>query len=314
MAAKPEFVGPYERLVLLRAASLSSDTPVEALTALARQAGEHRFPAGSALTTGDRPWADTYVVVEGRLDMYQQGRLLYSSGPKEACGFVESLARIEGAMEMRAEIETLALHVTSTTLFAILEDHFVMTVETIAALGRMLLTTPEWLATKVNERRFPVPVVVPRAGMDLVDRLRLLKASDLFKNTRLDSLAEVAAQCADFRVDAGTVLWREGEPADFLTVLLEGRVEGTSAGGLQFSWGPGTAPGLVEGLADAPRWYDAVTVTPVTGLRFSVERFLDALEDDFGMAADVLAGLSIRCGQQRRALGAARPAPLGAKT
>lgn len=56
-----------------------------------------------------------------------------------------------------------------------------------------------------------------------------------------------------------------------------------------------------------------VATTPVTGLRLSAERFLDALEDDFATAADLLATLVDRIRQQRQAPGAPRPPAPGTR-
>jgi CRP-like cAMP-binding protein len=253
------------------------------------------------------------VIAEGRVGVYQDRQLLYSAGPKEVFGLLEVLARVKGNVEVRAEIETLALQLHVTTLLSVLDDHFVMTLDAIRALGRMLLATPGWLASTADRGRVGLPENVAadghppllgdRAGgaeLDLVDRIRLLQASDMFSNTRLDSLAEVAAHFEEFRAEPGTVLWQEDDPASWMVVLLDGRVESSSRAGLRFPWNAGTVPGSVEALAAAPRWYDAIAATPVTGLRLSAERFFDAMEDDFEMATDVLASLAARVRRQKQ--------------
>jgi CRP-like cAMP-binding protein len=135
----------------------------------------------------------------------------------------------------------------------------------------------------------------------------MLQASEVFTRTRLDSLAEVAAQFEECRVDPDGVLWREGDAASWFMVLLDGRIENASIEGLRFTSSRGTIPGLIEALAAMPRWHDAIAATAVTGLRLGVERFLDAMEDDFVMANHVLAALASRVREQRQALGPAAP-------
>jgi len=302
MLTEVQLVGPYERLVLLKALLMSGHPPAEALSALAHQAGELRLAAGARITATDSAWERAYVVVEGRVGLYQDGQLLYSAGPTEPFALLEMFARVQGGIEVRAEVETLALELRASTLLSVLEDHFIMTLDTVRILGRMLLTTPVWLSGSMAIRRFVVPEVVPAEGIDLVDRIRMLRASDVFARTRLDSIAEVADQFEEFRVGAGAVLWQEDEFSDWLMVLLDGRIASASKQGLRFEWSPGTVPGLIDALVAAPRWHDAIAATPVTGLRLSAERFLDAMEDDFEMATDVLASVAARVRQQRLAL------------
>jgi hypothetical protein len=62
----PPLVGPYERLILLEALSLSGHPPTEALAALAQQATEHHLAAGRTLI-GEDAWGAAHVVVEGRI-------------------------------------------------------------------------------------------------------------------------------------------------------------------------------------------------------------------------------------------------------
>jgi CRP-like cAMP-binding protein len=309
MPTESRHVGPYERLVLLKAVSLWGSPPVEALAALAQQAEERRIAAGALVAEADKPWDHIYLVVEGRVGVYQNGERFSSAGPRESFGTLEVLSRFGSGLEMRAEEETLALELRSTTVLSVLEDHFSMTLDAIRALSRTLLATPSWLVRSANVRRVALPDVVSPDGLDLVDRIRMLHASDVFARTRLDSLAEVAAQFEEFRVDRDGVLWREGDAASWYLVLLDGRIESTSSEGLHFTFSRGTLPGLIEALGATPRWHDAIAATPVTGLRLGVERFLDAMEDDFVMANHVLAALASRVREQQQALGTASVGP-----
>src|SRR5215468_6824707 len=98
----PEQVGPYERLMLVKAASLSTHSPAAALAALAQQAAERRLAAGTAFTGGGGRWHTVHIVVEGRVGVYESGRRLYSAGPTEAFGLLETLGRVEAEIEARA--------------------------------------------------------------------------------------------------------------------------------------------------------------------------------------------------------------------
>lgn len=291
-------LGPYERLVLLKAMSLGSHPPAAALAALARHATERHLTAGTRLTDGSTLWDSVHVVAEGQVSVRQAGQHLYTAGPREVFGLLETLARVEADVEARADMESLTLEIRATTLLSIMEDHHVIAQDTIQTLARLLLTTPYWLSRNL-ERRIQVPAMVSQHGFDLVDRIRLLQKGSVFAHARIDSLAELASQYEEFHAEAGTVLWREGDPGGWFMVLLDGTVDSTSKAGLSFSWAPGMVPGVLEALGAAPRWHDARAATPLMGLRLSAERLFDALEDDFAMAADLLTALAMKVRHQR---------------
>lgn len=286
-------VGPYERLMLVRAASFSSHPPAAALAALGQQAAERHLDAGTVLARANERWDTVHIVVDGRVGVYERGGRLYSAGPTEAFGLLETLARAGAGIEARAEVDTITLEIAATTLLSIFEDHFVMTLGAIQRLSRMLLATPSWLSETMTQP-VRVPAIDPHGELDLVDRIRLLRTSDLFAHARTDSLAELAAQYEPFRAAPGTTLWHEGDEGGWFLVLLDGCIDSASAGGLRFSWCPGMIAGGVEALATAPRWHDATTTTSIIGLRLGAERLFDALEDDFSMAEDLLSTLAVR--------------------
>ncbi len=297
----PGVVGPYERLILLKELMLCDHTPVEALGALARQAAESHFAAGDRIPSADGLWDEAHVIVEGRVRVMQDGAPLYTAGPKQAFGLIETLARVgTDVVQARADEETATLQIRMATLFSILEDHQAVTQASIRSLARRLLTVPEWLAGVVARPAAPAGVALTD-DVDVVDRIRRLQMSDLFAHARVDSLGELASCYEPFDAGAGTVLWREGDPAGWLLALTGGRVESRSKAGLAMTWTAGMDPGLFDALAGV-RWHDAMVVMPVTGFRLSADRLFDTLEDDFPMAADLLAGLAARVRTQRQAL------------
>jgi CRP-like cAMP-binding protein len=311
MATTTQSLGPYERLILLKAISLAGQPPAAALGALATHATERHFDAGARLAEPDRPWESVHVVVEGRVTVREDGRPVYSVTSGRALGMLETLARVEAGVEAVAEVDTVTLEIRATTLLSILEDHHAMARETLQTLARLLLADPSCSCLPGTwERRQHLPAM-PTRDLDLVDRIRLLQASGVFSHARVDSLAELAAQHEEFRVPAGTVLWREGDPGGWFFVVLDGKVDSESdeQNGLHFSWTPGMGPGLFEALGGVPRWHSAIAATPVRGLRLIAERLFDALEDDFAMTADLLSAMAARVRSDRQGPGTPRPGP-----
>jgi hypothetical protein len=200
-------------------------------------------------------------------------------------------------LEVLADLETTTLDIRATTLFSILEDHPVMTLTVVRQLARALMTSPT-AATDVIARSVRMPEISSPTGFGLVDRIRLLQATDLFSHARVNSLAEIAQRFEECHVERATRLWRVGDPASWLLVLLDGRVDAVGRN-VHFSWTPGMAPGGPEAVAGMPRWCDAVAATALTGLRLRADRLFDALEDDFAMAEDLMASLASQLRQLR---------------
>jgi len=94
------------------------------------------------------------------------------------------------------------------------------------------------------------------------------------------------------RIEAGRTLWRVGDNTGVSYIILKGTVRCTLANGTHFRAGPGYPLGNLESQALAPRWYEAVTETPVLALCASVDTFIDVLEDHFTLALDFLSTLS----------------------
>src|SRR5882724_2466363 len=210
MSTEPPLIGPYERLMLLEALSLSGRPPTDALAALAQQATERRFGAGSTLID-DQPGGTVHVVVDGRVTVHQANRRIYSAGPRETCGLLEVLARVHSGLEVHVELETTTLDIRATTLFSILEDHPVMTLAVVRGLARALMASPA-AATDVMARSVRVAELASPHSLDLVDRIRLLQTTDLFSHARVSSLAEIAQQFEEVRVEPGTRVWHESDP------------------------------------------------------------------------------------------------------
>ncbi len=102
-----------------------------------------------------------------------------------------------------------------------------------------------------------------------------------FKQTNLSALSAIAEQMRELRVPAGEVIFRAGERPSFTVFVMRGTVTCEAEDGRTFSYGPGTAVGGIEALAEKPRWYTARASTDVVALLGQVEHLLDLIEDNF---------------------------------
>jgi CRP-like cAMP-binding protein len=114
-----------------------------------------------------------------------------------------------------------------------------------------------------------------------------------FARSSINALAELARSLTEVRFDRGVTLWREGDAAHYILVTVSGTVVcSTRAHHETVSIGRGLALGAVEAVAEVPRWYEAVTETPVVALHGPVAALVDVFEDNFEMAMDYLAVLA----------------------
>jgi CRP-like cAMP-binding protein len=128
------------------------------------------------------------------------------------------------------------------------------------------------------------------AGLDFVERIMLLRQSSVFARASLNALAELSRGMVELALEPGTALWRTGEPARGVILVVSGELQcDTPASGNSFLARPGAPLGAAESIAGLPRFYDAVAKGPVVCLYGDMEGMLDVFEDNFDMAASYLA-------------------------
>jgi CRP-like cAMP-binding protein len=302
-------VPPLERLLHLKRIPLLSGLPTPEIAVLADAAQERSYRKGEIVFREDAPASAALFVVEGRLAQYRRGRKVGSVRPGQGMGGMQVLARAEYGAQVLAEQDTLALEIDADAVADVLEDRLPILQHLLREVSRQALFLLQ--KNKLDPSKvFPEPPgdMPGSAQLDLVDRLLLLRRMPVFDRTSITALAELARTMAQVRFEAGTVLWREGEPAAYLVMICGGEVRATVPGGVEFSAGPGFPLGALEALGQRPRWYDVVAATPVVGLYGQTDVLVDLFEDNFDMAMDYLAVIS-RVTLRIADWSAAEPAP-----
>ena len=129
--------------------------------------------------------------------------------------------------------------------------------------------------------------------LDLVQRMLFLRDSLPFIRTSASALADLARILVELRFEPGTVLWRRGEPARQVQLLVDGRVSCSAPiEGFGLQPEPGYPLGGLDAVAGVPRWYDAVCEGPVVTLSGDVEALFDLFEDNPRVALVYLAQIA----------------------
>jgi CRP-like cAMP-binding protein len=282
-------VGAVARMLALKRNATLAKLPAAQIAVLAEHARDRLVPRGTVLLREGEPIESVYYIVDGRAHLTLRGRTLGDAGPGTALGAPSFFARDPEGLGAVAETDVLALELDADTLLEIFEDHFPILLHILREMCRELVEVgkrvPAELAIKLPPSEGPGR---PTSELDLVERIFVLRRAAPFTRTSISALAELARGMAEIHFQPGVELWREGEPAGGLLLLVSGRVVCTSQG-VSFEVGPGSPLGALESMADRPRLYQAVTHTPVVALQGNVENLIDTFEDNFEMAMDYLA-------------------------
>ncbi len=283
-------VAPLERLLHLKRIPLLSGLPASEVAAFADAASERFFPSGAVVFREGDPAGSMFFVVEGALGNSRRGNRVGVVRPGAGVGGLAVLAREAMGSQVVAEEDTLTLEIDADAIVELLEDRFPILQHLLREVNRQALEL-------LRRHRLDPSTVFPEpprelaadVGLDLVDRLLLLRRMPVFDRSSMTALAELARSMANVRFEPGTVLWREGEPSQGILLLSSGRVQATGSGGVSFRAGPGFPLGALEAVGQVPRWFEAHALTPVIGLQVQTDVLVDLFEDSFEMAMDFLA-------------------------
>lgn len=292
MSAESVRVGTVGRVLALKKLPMLGTLPAEELAFIAERTQERFFPKGSVLCREGEPIDALRFVVDGRVHMSRRGlRLGHAQAGAPVAG-LGVLARDSDGIEAVAEVDTSVLEVHADDVFEILEDRFVIMHHILREVSREVVRLVVRLPPG-SAPPFPrVEGLLPPGDLDLVERLLFLRQAPVFSKASINALAELSRGLAEVSFDPGVTLWREGEAAGSFFLLLSGRVNGTTSGGMAFAAGPGIPLGAIESFAERPRWFHAVTASKLVALHGHVEGLVDVFEDNTDMALEYLAVVS----------------------
>lgn len=281
----------FERIFYLKRMAALAELPTAHLAAIAELFVERSVKAGTVLLRGGERVRAVYFVLEGTIACKRKGRLVGRLGPGDGVGGLVLFARDREGLEATAEVDSRVLELEGEALLDVFEDRFLVFHHVLRGTCRQLveMAVRSKIVPFQGYDAFESPVPAHR-DLDLVDRIFFLRSMLPFRRSSINALAELSRSSTQVRFDAGTTLWKAGDPSPGMYLIIDGTVHGRIvANGVEFRTGPGTPLGSSETMAEIARWYDAVTETPVVALLGSSEALLDVLEDNYDMARDYLA-------------------------
>lgn len=284
-------ISPLERAFHMKKIGGLRDIAPADLASISLAAREYTFAPGATVSRRGERVDRVHVVVDGEVRVAGAEHDEAVVGAGHAIGMLTLLARDDEGLDAVATRDTVTLALCANDLFEAFEADF-----------GLLYNQLRYLATEILRlrKRIPAGTYLPTEGppeglrtddVGLVERVLHMSRGG-FKGVNMDALMAMAERMVTTRVEAGTRLWEIGEPSGFMYVILGGRVACATSDGTPFTCGPGYPLGNLESQCGAPRWYTAITETPLVALRTDTDVFLDTIEQHFDMAVAFVASMA----------------------
>jgi CRP-like cAMP-binding protein len=279
-----------ERLLHLRTLPILGTLSPHDLGLIAEQTRTRVFESGNHLLRQGEPIGAVHIIVEGRTLLRRGEQVLGHATTGAGVGGLGFLSRDANGIDAVAETDVVALELDGDTLDEILEDHFSILQHVLRETSRGLVDL--WHEAPRECLAAQVPMRAPgfAGDLDLVERMLFLREGLPFIRSSASALADLARNLVELQFAPGTVLWRRGEPARQVQMLVSGRVScAAPIPDFALQPEPGYPLGGLDAVAGGPRWYDAVCEGPVVTLSGDVEILFDLFEDNAQVGLSYLA-------------------------
>lgn len=288
-----QFVGPLDRVLLLRTQPMLEALGPVQLAAIAQHAKERHYSRAETIMTTDAASQSVHLIVEGEVELVPGDHgPAQRIGAGEAVGFVQMLSRSDRRFEVTAVQETSTLELDWDAQLDVCEEHFAVVMNYVRYLGRHLVLAQQGRGPRTAPAASAASDLAPPGELNLIERIRVLSLSQALSRSSLDALSELAHHVDVLDWSPGERIWTADEPADYFLLPASGSLRCRTENGLEFTRLPGALVGVHEALCGWKRWHDTVSEDRGLALRIDVEPFFDILEDHFDLALDFLALLA----------------------
>jgi CRP-like cAMP-binding protein len=126
-----------------------------------------------------------------------------------------------------------------------------------------------------------------------IEKVIFLKSMDIFAHATVEQLGAIAALTGEIDFESGQSIYRQGEPADAIYLILRGSVMVKRDGQLLREMGEKQAIGTVAALDLCPAPHDVTAVQPVHALELKCADFHDLLALDYELVKAVFRSLCL---------------------
>jgi CRP-like cAMP-binding protein len=289
---KPHFTGAFDRLLYLRTLPLFGTLPPEDLALLATYTTERQFDAGARLSSEHGRVDPIHLIVDGSVSTSRGGSPIGVFGPRDTVGVLGLLARADAGVEAVTNTATRTLQIDADALLDLFEDHFSILQHVLRGVASLVLEKGRQvlLAGAPESRSDDAPMTSSARPLDFVERIFFLRRALPRGFTSVAALAGIARRATELRLEAGALLWSQGDPADAVVIPVRGAIACVVDGGThRFRCGAGVFVASSEALAGVSHWYEARAESALLALRIPIEELIDVFDDHFELAMEMLA-------------------------
>ena len=274
MPDKDLLLSDVERRVALREIVAFRTLSDDELGAIARLSRRRELAPGST-TVIKSVQRIAVSLLGGDLRISRMGRLSQVSQASPVLGMYW-LARDSMPLELYTERGAVLLEFPADRLDEVLEEHFSVWLSIAQAMASWLLNLAPVSPLQTAGRR------AESAVTRLTERIAALQEAIPFARGYVDALMQLDEEAVTVRYEPGDVIWRAGDAADRVLVVLDGRLRGVTAE-------EPSGIGSLELFANRPRTTTLEAVEPTTALQIGKELLYDLVEDQHELARDLLA-------------------------
>lgn len=251
-----------------------------------------RFEVGEAIANEGQRLEALHWVLEGCVEISRKGRHYARANAGDAIGPIAVCSRDPAGVTAMAIAPTHTLSFSADRLGVAVSGRSPLLEPTLRAVTREAIALqrrsggPSFATHRSRES--------PLDSSSLVDRMLLLRtATGGLAMTRIEAVADLAADARPIELPTGARLWRIGDPPDRgALVISSGKILGRGKA-REVTYGHGDFVGLLDATAQAPRHYDATVLEHVTALRIELDDLIRVMVDHPEFQDDLLHQLGV---------------------
>jgi len=262
--------------------------------AIAEAVRESFHPAGTTLFREGEAARAAYFIARGEVKLVAEGETAWTFGAGDVVGIMDIMKDEPRERTAIATTDVRLLGVPGEDWLDVLEDNFEFLRGSIVSMSQRLGTTALQLSPTGG---FPPSGELAPPDelreLTLLERLIALKQVTAFRGAPVDPLTNLARLVEERRLEPGEALFRIGEPAKNLFVVVNGRVDLIREEPvIRASFGPRLLVGGFSALGVSDRIFSAKAATRAQVLKIRIEDYFDLMEDHFEVGRTVLAEIA----------------------
>ena len=257
------------------------------------------FRPGEVIYRAGEPSSHAFFIVNGTARLTAPGATDWEFGSESVIGILDGLLERPYTRTAQATSRCRLISLAMSDYFDVLEDNFEyarrMIVFAAARHNEMAVTyTPDSVFATRDPTTPQLPEALGAGALNTIERLLALRATRFVQRAPIQALASLAQLSERQTFARGSTLFRIGDPAPDLHVLVAGSVRvHRPSPAVEASFSPVRLLAGAAALGYEEHYYEAIAETDVTTLRIAKEDLFDVAEDHFGLARALFAYSSL---------------------